>query len=61
MLYGGEDGWRYALASVGSISVIYGFFYYGCARNTPKGSTYFKPKKVVGLRSVALKISIFTC
>ncbi|MFW2438569.1 MAG: NarK family nitrate/nitrite MFS transporter [Arenicellales bacterium] len=45
LLYGGEDGWRYAIATTGAITLIYSFIYYKLARNTPKGSTYFKPKK----------------
>jgi len=45
LLYGGENGWRYAIASTGVISLLYSFVYYRLARNTPKGSTYFKPKK----------------
>ena len=47
--YGGDDGWRYALATTGLISLCYSFFFYWKARNTPKGSTYFKPKKSGGL------------
>ncbi len=44
--FGGEDGWRYAitLASLGAIT--YGVIYYFIVSNTPKGSTYFKPKKM---------------
>ncbi len=49
LIYGGEDGWRYALATTGVIAGLYGIFYYQVARNTPKGSTYFKPKKAGGL------------
>lgn len=49
LLYGGEDGWRYALATTGVIASLYGLFYYRVARNTPKGSTYFKPRKSGGL------------
>lgn len=49
LIYGGEDGWRYALASTGVVAGLYGIFYYFAARNTPKGSTYFKPKKSGGL------------
>ena len=48
-LYGGDDGWRYAIASTGVVSFCYGIFFYIKARNTPKGSTYFKPKKTGGL------------
>ncbi|MDX1695968.1 MAG: MFS transporter, partial [Ketobacteraceae bacterium] len=49
MLFGGDDGWRYALGLTGVIAGCYGVFYYFTARNTPKGSTYFKPKKHGGL------------
>ena len=43
--YGGDDGWRYAIATTGAIALAYSFVYFRLARNTPKGSTYFKPKK----------------
>lgn len=49
LMFGGEDGWRYALGMTGIFAIIYGFIYYRVARNTPKGSTYFKPKKHGGL------------
>ncbi|WP_196138584.1 NarK family nitrate/nitrite MFS transporter [Aliikangiella sp. G2MR2-5] len=49
LLFGGDDGWRYALGLTGVIAGIYGLFFYTAARNTPKGSTYFKPKKTGGL------------
>lgn len=49
VVYGGEDGWRYAIGSTGVVAMIYAFFFYWRARNTPKGSTYFKPKKSGGL------------
>lgn len=45
LVYGGDDGWRYAIATTGAIALVYSFIYYKMARNTPKGSTYFKPKK----------------
>lgn len=45
LTFGGEDGWRYAIASVGVISAVYALVFYYFARNTPKGSVYFKPKK----------------
>ncbi|MEH6589853.1 MAG: NarK family nitrate/nitrite MFS transporter [Halioglobus sp.] len=49
LMFGGDDGWRYAIACTGVLSFCYGFFFYFKARNTPKGSTYFKPKKTGGL------------
>ncbi len=55
LIYGGENGWRYSLATTGVIAGIYGVFYYFMARNTPKGSTYFKPKKAGGLEVTSKK------
>lgn len=49
LLFGGENGWRYAILTAGVASIIYGFIYYWAVRNTPKGSTYFKPKRTGGL------------
>ena len=48
-LFGGDDGWRYATALTGVIALVYAPIYYKNVRNTPKGSTYFKPKKSGGL------------
>jgi len=48
-LFGGEDGWRYAIATTGLVALGYSIIFYRLARNTPKGSTYFKPKKTGGL------------
>src|SRR5690554_3389781 len=45
LAFGGDDGWRYAIALVGILCGIYGLIFYKLARNTPKGSIYFKPKK----------------
>lgn len=45
LLFGGDDGWRYAIASTGLIALIYSVIYFFSVSDTPKGSTYFKPKK----------------
>ncbi|HHJ19770.1 MAG TPA: MFS transporter [Gammaproteobacteria bacterium] len=42
---GGADGWRYAITFASLAAMIYGAVYYFLVSNTPKGSTYFKPKK----------------
>jgi MFS transporter, NNP family, nitrate/nitrite transporter len=44
-IYGGPDGWRYAIAATGVIALIYAVIYYFSVSDTPKGSTYFAPKK----------------
>ncbi len=54
-IFGGEDGWRYAIGLTGVLASIYGVIYGFRARNTPKGSTYFKPKKSGGLEVTSKK------
>jgi len=49
LLFGGDDGWRYAIGTTGVMAFLYGIFYRRVAKDTPKGSTYFKPKKHGGL------------
>ena len=59
LIYGGDDGWRYAIGTTGVIAFVYGIFFYTRARNTPKGSTYFKPKKSGGLEVSSKKDFVF--
>ena len=40
-----SDGWRYAITFASIAAITYGVIYYFIVSNTPKGSTYFKPKK----------------
>ncbi len=58
LMYGGDNGWRYAIATTGVIALLYSFVFYKLARNTPKGSTYFKPKKT-GAMEVTSKGDFF--
>lgn len=45
LLFGGDDGWRYAIGSTGLVSLVYSVIFYINARDTPQGATYFKPNK----------------
>ncbi len=45
LAFGGEDGWRYATALTGILAMIYSVIFFFSVSDTPKGSTYFKPKK----------------
>ncbi|HHB93327.1 MAG TPA: MFS transporter [Thioploca sp.] len=49
MILGGlidpENGWRYALGLSGCVALTYSIIYYINVRDTPRGSTYFKPNK----------------
>ncbi|CAA9891225.1 Nitrate/nitrite transporter NrtP [Candidatus Methylobacter favarea] len=58
LLYGGPEGWRYAIATTGAIALIYSVIYFFSVSDTPKGSTYFKPKKA-GAMEVTSKGGLF--
>ncbi|MDY6943799.1 MAG: NarK family nitrate/nitrite MFS transporter [Pseudomonadota bacterium] len=45
LIFGGDNGWRYAIGVTGIIGIIYGVIYFFTVTDTPKGSTYFKPKR----------------
>jgi MFS transporter, NNP family, nitrate/nitrite transporter len=44
--FGGPEGWRWAVACTGVMALIYSCIYYTYVTDTPKGSTYFSPKKI---------------
>ncbi len=45
LMFGGDDGWRWAIGSTGVVALVYSAIYFFSVTDTPKGSTYFKPKK----------------
>lgn len=45
LLFGGENGWRYAIGLTGLMSLLFSIIWYSNIDDTPKGSTYFKPKQ----------------
>lgn len=49
LLFGGDDGWRYAIGLTGVLTLVYSAVYFFSVSDTPKGSTYFKPKKNGGM------------
>ncbi len=44
--FGGDDGWRWAIAATGIIALVYSFVFYFSISNNPKGTTYFRPKQM---------------
>ncbi len=58
LLFGGEDGWRYAVALTGLLSLLFSVIWYINVNDTPKGSTYFKPKQT-GAMEVTSKGDFF--
>jgi NNP family nitrate/nitrite transporter-like MFS transporter len=59
MMFGGDEGWRYAIALTGAISLIYSVVYFFSVSDTPKGSTYFKPKKAGAMEVTSYADLIF--
>ncbi len=57
-LGGEENGWRYAVAVTGVMSLLFSFVYYFNVTDTPKGSTYFRPKNL-GAMEVTSKGDFF--
>ena len=49
LMFGGEDGWRYAMVVTGLMSLVFGFIFYANVTDTPKGSTYFKPANLTAM------------
>lgn len=49
MLYGGPEGWRYAVATSGAIMALYGVFYWFAITDGPSKDTHKKPRKALAL------------
>lgn len=58
LAFGGDDGWRYAVGLTGVIALIYAVIYFFSVTDTPKGSTYFKPKRI-GAMEVTSKSDLY--
>jgi len=43
---GGDDGWRWAVATTGVLALVFSFIFYFSVSNNPKGTTYFRPKNL---------------
>lgn len=52
---GGDDGWRWAMFTVGVIAAIYGFLYLRLVQDTPDGVAYARPKRQGALEVTSRK------
>jgi len=43
---GGDDGWRWAVATTGFLALVFSVIFYFSVSNNPKGTTYFRPKNL---------------
>jgi len=55
---GDASGWRVALTAASIAAIAYGVIYFFSVSDTPKGSTYFKPKKT-GAMEITSKGDLF--
>jgi len=55
---GGDDGWRWAVATTGLLALLFSFIFYFSVSNNPKGTTYFRPKNL-GAMEVSSKGDVF--
>ena len=44
-VFGGENGWRWAIVLTGVSCLIYGFIYYANVTDTPPGKEYKRPRR----------------
>ncbi|OIJ10159.1 MFS transporter [Anaerobacillus arseniciselenatis] len=48
-MFGGDEGWRYAIAFSGIACLIYGVIYWFVVSDTPEGKVYTKPRKTAAM------------
>lgn len=49
LIFGGDEGWRYAIALSGLLCLMFSLVWYFNVSDTPKGAVYYKPKNMGGL------------
>jgi NNP family nitrate/nitrite transporter-like MFS transporter len=49
LMFGGDEGWRYAIAITGVMSLVFSWIFYNNVSDTPKGATYFRPKHLTAM------------
>ncbi|MGF1695865.1 NarK family nitrate/nitrite MFS transporter [Vibrio lamellibrachiae] len=49
LVFGGDEGWRYAVGITGLMSLAFSFIFYANVEDTPKGATYFRPKHLTAM------------
>jgi MFS transporter, NNP family, nitrate/nitrite transporter len=60
-LYGGDDGWRYAIATSGAVMAAYGVFYWFAITDGPSADTHKKPRKASALEVSSWRDLILLC
>ncbi|MGP9788764.1 MFS transporter [Roseinatronobacter sp. NSM] len=60
-LYGGDDGWRYAIATSGVVMAAYGVFYWFAITDGPSADTHKKPRKASALEVSSWRDLVLLC
>ena len=60
-LYGGPDGWRWAIATSGAIMALYGVFYWFAITDGPSRDTHRKPRKASALEVSSWRDLVWLC
>lgn len=61
LLYGGPEGWRFAIATSGAIMAIYGVFYWFAITDGPSKDTHKKPRKALALEVSSWRDLVLLC
>jgi NNP family nitrate/nitrite transporter-like MFS transporter len=60
-MYGGPEGWRYAVATSGLVIAAYGVFYWFAITDGPSKDTHKKPRKVAALEVSSWRDLVMLC
>ena len=60
-MYGGPDGWRWAIATSGLVIAAYGVFYWFAITDGPSKDTHKKPRKVAALEVSSWRDLVLLC
>jgi MFS transporter, NNP family, nitrate/nitrite transporter len=60
-IYGGDDGWRYAIATSGVVMAAYGIFYWFAITDGPTADTHKKPRKASALEVSSWRDLVLLC
>ncbi len=61
VIYGGPDGWRWAIATSGAIMAAYGVFYWFAITDGPSRDTHRKPRKALALEVSSWRDLVWLC
>ncbi|MDP3264187.1 MAG: MFS transporter [Tabrizicola sp.] len=61
LVYGGPDGWRWAIATSGAIMALYGVFYWFAITDGPSRDSHKKPRKASALEVSSWRDLVLLC